>query len=165
MFRQMRRKKQELEQEENIKILQNGKTGIISVLGDEDYPYGVPINYIYLDSKIYFHCAREGHKIDAIKKHNKVSFCVIDKDIVVPKVFGTDFKSTIAFGKAYIMEENKTMPIIQAFTKKYCPNETIENIQKEIDKDFSRLCIVKIEIEHLTGKQAIDFVRKTAIKL
>ena len=64
----MRRKKQELEQEENIKILQNGKTGIISVLGDEDYPYGVPINYIYLDSKIYFHCAREGHKIDAIKK-------------------------------------------------------------------------------------------------
>ena len=119
MFRQMRRKNQALSNEDCIKILNNGKTGVLAVLGDDDYPYTVPLNYIYLNSKIYFHCAKSGHKIDAIKKHNKVSFCVIEKDEVVPEKFGTDYRSAVAFGKARIMEENEMMPVITAFTKKY----------------------------------------------
>ncbi len=159
MFRNMRRKNQQLADDETINILQAGKTGILAVLGDDDYPYCVPLNYIYLNSKIYFHCAKEGHKIDAIKKYNKVSFCVIEKDEVVPEKFGTDFRSAVAFGRARIMEENEMMPVIQAFTKKYCPFSD-DVIQKEIDREFKLLCMVEIEIEHLTGKQAIDFVRK-----
>jgi len=155
----MRRINQELSKEECNEILNNGKTGILAVLGDENYPYTVPLNYIYLDSKIYFHCAKTGHKIDSIKNHNKVSFCVIEKDEVVPEKFGTDYRSVVAFGKARLMKENEFMPVIRAFTKKYCPfSEDV--IQKEIDREFNRLCMIEIEIEHLTGKCAIDFVRK-----
>lgn len=160
MFRQMRRKNQELPKQECNEILLNGKTGTLAVIGDEDYPYVVPLNYIYLDDKIYFHCAKEGHKIDAIKKNSKVSFCVVGKDEVVPEVFGTDFRSVIIFGNARIIRDDEIMPVIRKFTKKYCPKETNDAIQKEIDKDFKRLCIVEIEIDHMTGKQAIDFVRK-----
>lgn len=159
MFRQMRRKNQALSNEDCMKILNNGKTGILAVLGDDDYPYTVPLNYIYLNSKIYFHCAKSGHKIDAIKKHNKVSFCVIEKDEVVPEKFGTDYRSAVAFGKARIMEENEMMPVITAFTKKYCPFGD-DIIQKEIEREFKLLCMAEIEIEYLSGKQAIDFVRK-----
>ncbi len=159
MFRQMRRKNQALTQEECEQILNEGKTGIMAVLGDNDYPYTIPLNYIYLNSKIYFHCAKTGHKIDSIKKHNKVSFCVINKDEVIPEKFGTDYRSVVAFGKARIMEENEFMPAIQAFTKKYCPFDD-GIIQKEIDRELKLLCMVEIEIDHLTGKQAIDFVRK-----
>ena len=81
MFRPMRRFKQQLTQEECIDILKTEVRGVLSILGDEDYPYGIPIDFYYSrkDNKIYFHGAKEGHKIDSIKKHNKVSFCVYDK--------------------------------------------------------------------------------------
>lgn len=159
MFRPMRRKNQELTFEDNIEILKKGKTGILAVLGDNEYPYTVPLNYFYVDNKIYFHCAKSGHKIDAIRKNTKVSFCVIDKDDIVPEKYGTDYKSVIAFGRARIMEIDEMMPFIRMFTKKYCPFDK-ETIQKTIDKEFKLLCMVEINIEHITGKQAIDYIRK-----
>ena len=78
MFRPMRRFKQQLTQEECVEILNNEVRGVLSVLGDDDYPYGIPIDFYYnqQENKIYFHGAKEGHKTDSIKKHNKVSFCV-----------------------------------------------------------------------------------------
>ncbi|MCX4275407.1 MAG: pyridoxamine 5'-phosphate oxidase family protein [Candidatus Gastranaerophilales bacterium] len=160
MFRQMRRKNQELLKSECDEILLKGKTGTLAVVGDEDYPYAVPLNYIYLDDKIYFHCAKEGHKIDSIKKNDKVSFCVVEKDEVVPEVFGTDFRSVIVFGRARFLAEDEIIPVIEKFTKKYCPKTPDNAIQNEINKDFKRLCMVEIKIEHMTGKQAIEFVRK-----
>ena len=84
MFREMRRNKQILSNEESINILKNGKSGVLALLGDEDYPYAVPISYVYDNSKIYFHSAKTGHKTDAIKKYSKASFCVIDQDNVIP---------------------------------------------------------------------------------
>lgn len=160
MFRELRRKNQALSYDECAEILKRANTGVLAVQGDENYPYTVPLNYLFSDNKIYFHCAKEGHKIDSIKRNDKVSFCVIDKDEVVPEVFGTDFRSVIAFGRARIMNEEEFMPIIQSFTRKYCPKTPIDAVQKEIDKDFKRLCIVEIKIENLTGKRAIDFVIK-----
>jgi len=155
----MRRKNQELSKKECDEILSNAKTGTLAVTGDENYPYAVPLNFIYLNNKIYFHCAKEGHKIDAIKKNSKVSFCVVSKDEVVPEVFGTDFRSVILFGCARIMNEDEFMPVILEFTKKYCPKEAESAVKAEINKDFKRLCIVEIEIDHMTGKKAVDFVR------
>ena len=78
MFRPLRRIKQQLTQEECISVLKNEVRGVLSVLGDNDYPYGLPINYWYSEeeNKIYFHGSREGHKIDSIKNCDKVSFCV-----------------------------------------------------------------------------------------
>lgn len=158
MFRQMRRKNQELTYSQAVEILKRAKTGVLAVFGDDDYPYAVPLNYLYTDNKIIFHCAKSGHKIDAIKKHDKVSFCVIDKDDIMPEKFGTDFKSVIVFGKARILETDEIMPLIQAFTRKYCQFDD-NTIQKEIDREFKLLCMAEIKIEHMTGKQASDFIR------
>lgn len=81
----------------------------LALAGDDDYPYAVPISYAYSDSKLYFHGAKSGHKIDAIKRCDKASFCVIDKDDVVPEEYTTYFRSVIAFGKIRIMEEESEM--------------------------------------------------------
>lgn len=84
MFREMRRKRQLLDYNECIKLLENGTSGVLALLGDNGYPYSLPISYVYHNSKIYFHSAKTGHKIDAIKKCQKASFCVIDQDHIVP---------------------------------------------------------------------------------
>ena len=107
MFREMRRKKQELSKEECIEILQTAKTAVLGVVGDNSYPYTVPINFVYADDKIYFHGAKSGHKIDAINKCNKVSLCVVDKDDIVEEELTTYFKSVILFGKARILNTDK----------------------------------------------------------
>lgn len=101
----MRRKKQLLTEEESVAILEKMTSGVLAVLGDDDYPYAVPISYIYHEGKIYFHSALAGHKIDAISRHNKVSFCVIEKDEIVPEKFTTHFRSVIAFGKADFVDD------------------------------------------------------------
>ncbi len=97
MFRPLRRIKQQLSLEECISVLKNEVRGVLAVLGDEDYPYGVPINFYYSqeNNKIYFHGSREGHKIDAIKNHDKVSFCVYDKGTQIEGKLGLDYKSAI----------------------------------------------------------------------
>ena len=82
MFRKMRRHKQQLSQEETAEILKTGRTAVLGILGDDGYPYTVPINYVYADGKVYFHGARSGHKLDAIRRCAKVSLCVIEKDNV-----------------------------------------------------------------------------------
>lgn len=87
MFRKMRRAGQQLPREEAFEILKNGKTGVLAVLGDEGTLYAVPLNYALVGDCIYFHCARDGHKTDALGRNSKVSFCVVEKDTVIPKSF------------------------------------------------------------------------------
>ena len=99
MFRKMRRHKQLLSKEECEKILYKATSGVLALEGDNNYPYTVPISYLYEDNKIYFHSAKSGHKIDSIKKNQKVSFCVIDQDKIVPEEYTTYFRSVIVFGK------------------------------------------------------------------
>ena len=105
MFREMRRFKQLLPQETAIEILNRNTSGTLALIGDNDYPYAVPISYVYIDGKLYFHSAKSGHKIDAIIKHEKASFCVIDQDHIVPEKYTTYFRSVIAFGKVHLVEE------------------------------------------------------------
>ena len=153
MFREMRRKLQLLPQEENIAILERGQTGIMACLGDEGYPYTVPLNYIYTDGKIYFHCAKTGHKIDAIAACDKVSFCVIDRDDVDVPARATNFRSVIAFGRARVVTdpEEKRRRAVQ-FGLKYCPDQFRE-IEEEIEETWKALAMVEITIEHMTGKE------------
>lgn len=103
-FREMRRCKQALERTVVEDILRRGSSGVLAVLGDDAYPYAVPLSYVYADGKLYFHGAKEGHKIDAIRQHAKASFCVIDRDAVVPEEYTTYFRSVIAFGRMRILE-------------------------------------------------------------
>lgn len=158
MFRKMRRNNQELSRKESIDVLLKGTSGVLAVQGDDDYPYAVPLSYVYHNSKIYFHCAKAGHKLDAIKKQSKVSFCVIDQDQVKPEEYTTYFRSVIVFGKAHILTEDKKREALEILAEKYTPDDK-DGRTKEIDMLFKAVCMVEIEIEHMTGKEAIELVK------
>ena len=155
MFRSMRRFNQQLSDEESTNILLNGKTGILGVIGEMGYPYTVPLNYVYSNHKIYFHTAKEGHKIDAIKQCDKVSFCVVDKDDVVSEKLTSYYRSVIVFGKAKILESKEEIfNAAKLIGIKYCDDK--EKISKEIKKFENVLSCVEITIENITGKEAVE---------
>lgn len=154
MFREMRRKNQLLTDEECIEILNSSTSGTLALLGDNDYPYSVPISYVYNDGKLYFHSALTGHKIDAINMHSKASFCVIAQDKVVPEKYTTYFRSVIAFGKICVIDNDaKKLRAIEILAEKYSP-QLAEGRKKEIEDNFSRMCMIELDIEHMTGKEA-----------
>lgn len=133
MFREMRRKKQELSLEDSVAILNRATSGVLAVSGDDDYPYAVPLSFVYDNSKIYFHCAKAGHKLDWIAKNKKVSFWVIDYDNVVPEKYTTYFRSVIIFGKARILDNpEEKMKNVEKLAARYSPNHE-EGRKKEID--------------------------------
>ena len=153
MFRELRRFKQALSNEECIKILNTCSTGILAVSGDNNYPYAVPVNYVYNENKIFIHCAKTGHKIDAIKNNSNVSFCVVENDNVIAEKFATRYSSIIAFGKATLIDDKQEMrQVLEILNEKYSPNYKVEG-QKEIDIDINNVLIIQIEIEHLSGKR------------
>ena len=120
MFREMRRNKQALTAEEIAEILKRNTSGVLAVNGDGGYPYAVPLSYVYLDSKLYFHCAGTGHKLESILKDGKVSFCVIDQDQVVGEEYTTYFRSVVAFGRARVLEgAEKLRPLVELCEKYY----------------------------------------------
>ena len=159
MFREMRRKRQQLTEAECIVILMKNTSGVLAVLGDDGYPYAVPLSYIYDNGSLYFHCAKSGHKLDAVKNCDKVSFCVTDQDLVVPEKYTTYFRSVIVFGRASIVErEDEIRSAIGKLAVKYNPDDSKENRDSFIEKEYKAMCMVKIQIEHMTGKEAIELV-------
>ena len=161
VFREMRRKKQTLSQQEIANILHKGTSGVLALLGDNDYPYAVPISYVYDDGKIYFHSAKSGHKIDAIQKTAKASFCVIDKDLIVPAEYTTYFRSVIAFGQIRVIEDDREKrAAIEKLAIKYAPEDTAANRDNTINREWKPLCMLEMTIEHITGKEAIELVKE-----
>lgn len=161
MFRKMRRNKQLLGEQENIEILKNGTSGVLALLGDDNYPYTVPISYVYDNARLYFHSARIGHKIDAIKNNDKASFCVVAQDNIVPEEYTTYYKSVIVFGKICILkDENQIRQVIEKLAFKYFPQDSVKNRNQEIDRGWKSLCIIELAIENMTGKQAIEIVKR-----
>ena len=159
MFREMRRKKQLLSVEESLSILNRMTSGVLAITGDNDYPYAVPLSYVYYDNKIYFHGATSGHKIDAITKNSKASFCVIEQDNIIPEEYTTYFRSVIVFGKIRILEDNdEKRKAIEILAEKYSP-ALEEGRLKEIEKGFNHMHMIELSIEHMTGKEAIELVR------
>lgn len=164
MFREMRRKRQLLSQEESVAILKKMTAGTLALAGDDGYPYAVPISYVYADNKIYFHSAMKGHKIDAILQNSKVSFCVIEQDYVVPAEYTTYFRSVIVFGKARILTDDAEKRAgIEKLGERYSPGDAA-GLTAEIEKGLSHLLVIEIEIEHMTGKEAIELVTGKAKK-
>ena len=120
----MRRKKQKLTEKQCIDILKRAKTATLALHGDDGYPYSVPVNYVYLDGKIYFHGAKSGHKIDAIKNNSKVSISIIDQEDVIEEELTTYFRSIILFGKAKILQDDDEIyQAVNALGLKYCDDE------------------------------------------
>ena len=155
----MRRLRQQLSDEETIGILQRATSGTLALLGDNGYPYAVPISYVYADGHLYFHSALSGHKVDAIRACDKASFCVIEQDQVHPKEYTTYFRSVIAFGRIHIVEdEEEKLAAARLLSNRYNPNDEY-GFRKELEKCFSRMLAIRFDIEHLTGKEAIELVR------
>ena len=156
----MRRKRQQLSNEESIAILEKATAGTLALLGDEDYPYAVPISYVYAEGKLFFHSALSGHKVDAIRKYEKASFCVIAQDDVQPKKYTTYYRSVIAFGRIHIVDdEQEKLETARLLGNRYNPNDD-ERLQKEIESGLSRMLILRFDIEHLTGKEAIELSKE-----
>lgn len=155
MFRSMRRIKQQLSDEECIKILNEEPRGILSVLGEDDYPYGLPLDFIYHDNRIIFHSAMEGHMYDSIKKHDKVSFCVLDRGQKVENEWYYVFNSVILFGKVKtVTDEKERLADIRLLGNRYFPSE--DYTEDEIRKAFERVHVFELNIEHMTGKRVTE---------
>lgn len=165
MFRKMRRIKQELPKDESIKILENNSSGVLSVSGDQGYPYAVPLNYVYMDGDLFFHTAKQGHLLDGISNSNKVSFCVIGQEKVIPQEFTTYYTSVIAFGEAEIIEDiDHKRRILENLAEKYSPG-LIEQRNHEINKTWTAVSVIQLHIKHMTGKASMKLINnKNLIK-
>ena len=159
MFRELRRKRQALSRADCEAVLNRGTSGVLALAGDDGYPYAVPLSYLYEDGKLLFHCAREGHKLDAVARCDKASFCVIDQDRVVPEEYTTYFRSVIAFGRIRVIgDDGERRAAVERLALKYHPGDTRENRSRYIDKEWAPLCMMEMTVEHLSGKQATELL-------
>ena len=153
MFREMLRKKQQLSKEECIEILKEEPRGVLSVLGDDDYPYGMPVNQYYfeVDGKLYFHSGKKGHKIDAMRRHDKASFCVYDSGYRKEGEWALNIRSVIVFGRIEIIEDrDKIYEIARELSYKFTNDS--EYIEREIKQSGPGTFMFALVPEHITGK-------------
>ena len=152
-FREMRRSKQAVSNEECIDMLKNEKRGVLSVIGDNGYPYGVPVNFYYdeADGMIYFHGAKEGHKLDAIKRCNKVCFTTWGGDYKKEGDWAWYVTSVIAMGRAeLITDRDLTNEKLRLLGDKYFPSA--DETEATMQRSAARTQLIAMEIEHMTGK-------------
>ena len=153
MFRKMLRAKQQLSQAECAEILKGQMRGVLSVLGDDEYPYALPINFWYSEAEncIYFHCGRVGHKLDAIRRHDKTSFCVYDQGFRRDGEWALNIRSVIVFGRMQIISDQaQVIDICRRLSAKYTSDQ--EYIESEIKKSSRATLCLKMTVEHMTGK-------------
>lgn len=153
MFRAMRRFKQQISDEECAEILISEPRGVLSVIGDEGYPYGIPMDHWYseADGKLYFHCAKEGHKLDAIRACDKVSFCVMDKGFRREGEWALNIRSVVVFGRIKVVEdEAKRIEIGTNLCRKFTDDESY--IEHEVKNALPRALCLELIPEHITGK-------------
>ena len=159
MFRPMKRIKQLISAEETADVMKRCTCGVLACLGDDDYAYAVPLSYVYLNNTIYFHSAKAGHKIDSLLRNPKVSFAVIDEDRVVSAEYTTYYRSVIAFGRARIAEGDEWFKAFKSLVEKYSADQPEEEKREEVSNCTHSL-IVAIDVEQVTGKAAIELLRK-----
>ncbi len=153
MFRKMRRFKQQISDEECIRVLKEQPRGVLSMIGDDGYPYGIPLDHWYCeeDGKLYFHGAKEGHKIDAIAKCDKVSYCVMDNGFRKDGEWALNINSVIVFGRIKLVDDvDKARLIGENLCRKFTDDE--EYIQHELTNDLPRAQCLELIPEHMTGK-------------
>lgn len=153
MFREVARKKQVLTSKQITKILNTEKRGVLSVYGENGYPYGLPINFWYNEDNgyIYFHSGKNGHKNDAIAKNNKVSFCVYDEGYKKDGEWALNISSVIIFGKIHILDDwEKSLEIYRRLSLKFTSDT--DYIDTEIEKFAKNTICYELQPEHITGK-------------
>ena len=149
----MRRQDKELGSDEAINLLTDCEYGVLSTIGSDGQPYGVPLNYAYKDNCIYFHCALTGHKIDNIDNNPRVSFCAVGNTKVLPSEFSTNYVSAVAFGVASEVQGSERYDALVLLLEKFSP-DFMEEGKKYIEKLDNVTKVFKIEVEHISGKKA-----------
>lgn len=153
MFREMMRKKQQISREECIEVLKSQPRGVLSVLGDEGYPYGMPMNHWYCeaDGKLYFHSGMKGHRTDAMQACDKASFCVYDEGYRREGEWALNIRSVIVFGRLQVVtDEEKMMEFIWQLGDKFTDDK--DYLEREIAQALDHTLVFALEIEHMTGK-------------
>ena len=160
MFREMRRAKQQLTDAETRKILEAGSFGVLACFGDENWPYAVPLSYAVEGDFIYIHCAAEGHKLDAIRRDDRVSFCVVGQDVPQSGEYTTHYRSAVAFGRARIVADaDEKLAALMRIGRKYEPGRD-ERTRAYAGESLAKVAIIEIHIERLTGKQARGLMKR-----
>lgn len=149
MFRDLRRKDKRMDLSESIDLLEKADIGVLSTIGQDGYPYGVAINYIYYNDKIYFHCAKEGHKLDNILFSDKISFMVYDHVEIIGQALTTHYQSVVVFGRAKMIKARAD--ILLALIDKYAQIDETK-AKTMVDREIDVTGLVEIEIEHISGK-------------
>ncbi|WP_322184393.1 pyridoxamine 5'-phosphate oxidase family protein [Neglectibacter caecimuris] len=153
-FRKTRRTNQDISQKECEEILQRSTAGVLAVLGDGEYPYAVPLSFVYYKGLLYFHCAKEGHKLDAIQRSRKASFCVIDQDKLVPEEYTTYYRSVITFGQAELVSDPREQhDALLLLAEKYCPADTPAHREEKSTGTQGYTAVIRLTVEHMTGKE------------
>ena len=154
MFRPARRKKRELDMAASKKLLHDSRRGVLAVNGDDNYPYAIPVNYLYDEEsqKIYFHGSRIGHKADAIKKCDKICFTVFGNETIKKEPWAPFLQSVVVFGRCHLIsDEAEAMGLLKQLAMKYFPDERIAD--EEIARFGNVVQMYEIAIEHLSGKE------------
>lgn len=154
MFRKARRKNKEISLEASKDLLRLSRRGVLSVNGDNGYPYAIPINYLYdeKNNRIIFHSSKVGHKVDSLKKSDKVCFTVFGNETIKEEKWAPFLQSVVVFGRCrFVEEKEETLRLVKQFALKYYPNE--EMVNEEISLLGMNVQIFIIDIEHLSGKE------------
>lgn len=157
MFRNLTRKNKEISATECIDLLKNEKRGVLSVQGDNGYPYGTPMNHFYDEEngRIYFHCGKTGHRLDSLKRDNKVSFCVYNNGVLKNGSWVLEVKSVVVFGKIQIVEDAE---IIESVCRKLSYKFTSDSgyIENEIKNYAHETLVLELIPEHICGKSVTE---------
>lgn len=152
-MREMRRANRQITSEDEvIEILNKGDYGILATVDSSGQPYGAPVNYVYANGVIYFHCALEGHKLDNMRENNKISFTVIGSDEIIREKFTTQYSSVIVFGKAEEVDDSEKEEALKLIIQRFSPDFLEEGLAY-IQKLKHRTGVVKLTIDHMTGKR------------
>ena len=154
MFRELRGKKNAITDEAAKELLKESRRGILAVIGDEGYPYAVPVNYLYDETnlKIYFHGARSGHKYDSIKANDKVCFTVFGNETVKDEEWAPYLQSVVVFGRCHLLEHDEaSIELLKKFARKYYRTEVL--ITDAIMSSGRAVQMFEIDIEHFSGKE------------
>lgn len=157
MFRELTRKKQGISPDECIELLTNEKRGVLAVNGDGGYPYAMPMNHYYnpADGCIYFHCGRSGHRLDAIQRSDRVSFCVTEQGVREAGEWAYRVRSVIVFGRIEVIDDLDTVvriavPLSQKFT------QDMAYIRGELERSAKATLLLRLRPEHICGKRVTE---------
>ena len=159
MYPAIRRGRQALGPAACDAILQKGTSGVLALCGASGQPYAVPLSYVYHQGKLYFHCAKAGHKLDLLAENPRASFCVVGQDEVIPAKYTTYYRSVVVFGAVrQLTDPAEKRAAIEALAFRYAPDETDAARAAEIDRYWDELCMLELAPDHITGKQCIELV-------